>query len=137
MHRVLWQYKWVVDHLPDFPQITRAQIEEMFADMRKRYRAYGASMQVVELKRRAVAMAMGDHDAAVDADEAMRQHRRDDLSDCKACEMDADCDYYYFLGADEVGVEKAGPLLRGRYSCSEVPQLTYAAILLPLLRLGR
>src|SRR5262249_44130607 len=53
------------------------------------------------------------------------------------CEMDADCDYYYYLGADEVGVERAGPLLRGRYSCSEVPQLTLAAILLPLLRLGR
>src|SRR5438876_12408062 len=29
MHRVLWQYKWVVDHLPDFPQIPRAQVEEM------------------------------------------------------------------------------------------------------------
>src|SRR5437867_1014482 len=32
-HRLLWQYKWVVNALPDFPQITRVQIEEMFADM--------------------------------------------------------------------------------------------------------
>ncbi|MFL5340926.1 MAG: hypothetical protein ACJ8F7_12335, partial [Gemmataceae bacterium] len=137
LQRVLWQYKWVVDTLPDFPQITRAQIEEMFADMERRYEAHGASLQVVYLKRRAVAMAMGDHDAAVEADDAMQRFRRDDLSDCKACEMDSACDYYYFLGADEVGVEKASPLLRGRYTCSEVPQLTLASILLPLLRLGR
>src|SRR5713226_3290360 len=59
-HRLLWQYKWVVNALPDFPQITRAQIEEMFADMERRYRAFGASMQTIFFKKRGVAYKMGD-----------------------------------------------------------------------------
>src|SRR5437868_4533443 len=80
-HRLLWQYKWVVNALPDFPQITRAQIEEMFADMERRYREFGASMQSIAFKKRGVACKMGDWEAAAEANRAMASLRRDELSD--------------------------------------------------------
>jgi hypothetical protein len=136
-HRLLWQYKWVVNALPDFPQISRAQMEEMFIDMARRYEADGASQQSVWLKRRAVAMKMGDRAAAGTAQNELAKCRRDSLSDCHACEIDANVEYYFFQDDDEQGVAKAAPILQGRYSCGEVPHLTYAQLLLPLLRLKR
>ena len=54
LYRLLWQYKWVVNALPDFPTITRRQIEEMFADMERRFLAFGATPQAVWNKRRSI-----------------------------------------------------------------------------------
>src|SRR5262249_53594662 len=121
----------------DFPQITRVQIEEMFADMERRYRAFGASMQTISFKKRAVAYKMGDLAAAAAANRSMAGVPRDDLSDCLACEVDARVEYHFINQEYEQGVTAAGPILRGRLSCSEVPQVTYAQLLGPLLRLNR
>jgi hypothetical protein len=136
-HRLLWQYKWVVNALPDFPQITRTQIEEMFTDMERRYRKFGASMQTIFFKKRGVAYKMGDAERAAEANRAMIGQPRDDLSDCLACEVDSQVEYHFIQRDYEQGVLKAAPILNGRYSCSEVPQVTYAQILIPLLRLDR
>jgi hypothetical protein len=45
--------------------------------------------------------------------------------------------YLIFVGKDERAVELAEPILRGRLTCGEIPHLTYAQLLLPLVRLGR
>lgn len=136
-HRLLWQYKWVANALPDFPQIERRQIDEMFDDMAKRFRTFGASEHAVWHKRRGVALKMGEPDAMRRAHVKLAGLKRDDLSDCHACEMDEVIDYQVFLGDDRAALDAARPILQGRYSCSEVPQVTYAKVLLPLLRLRR
>ena len=135
--RLLWQYKWVINALPEFPQIERSQIDAMFVDMERRYRAYGSTGQAIQNKRRGVAIKMGDANAARTAHDAMASLRRDSLSDCLACEMDEVVQYHGFLGDHDRAVASAAPILRGRYSCSEVPQVTYAKVLRPLLQLGR
>ena len=38
---VLWQYKWILDSITNFPQIGKAQILEMLDDMAARYRRAG------------------------------------------------------------------------------------------------
>jgi hypothetical protein len=137
LYRLLWQYKWVVNALPDFPTITRRQIEEMFADMERRFLAFGATPQAVWNKRRSAAMKMGEPDAARRAQDQLSRLRRDPLSDCLACEMDEFVKYNQFVGDDGRAVAEAAPILRGRFSCSEVPQVTYAQVLLPLIRTWR
>src|SRR5262249_10758120 len=79
----------------------------------------------------------GEPDAARRAQERMATMRRDPLSDCLACEMDELVKYHQFVGDDRKAVSEAAPILRGKYSCSEVPQVTYAQVLLPLVRQGR
>jgi hypothetical protein len=58
-------------------------------------------------------------------------------SDCPACEQDDQVDYLIFMGKDERALEQARPIIQGRMKCAEVPHVTYAKLLLPLLRLGR
>ena len=57
---LLWQYKWVLDNLTGFPQVSRAQIEEMTQDMMARFDRAGAGHRAVFKIRREMAMTMGD-----------------------------------------------------------------------------
>lgn len=134
---LLWQYKWVVGALADFPQISRRQIEEMLGDMQRRYEEVGASLQAVWNKRRAAAVSMGDRTEAEAANREASRHRRDELSDCRACEIDEEIEFLLFTGDLERGVNRAKPILRREFSCGEVPQITYAQLLRPLLELDR
>jgi hypothetical protein len=134
---LLWKYKWVISHLPEFPQISRAQIEDMLADMGRRFAQAGSTMHAVYHKRGEVHMMMGDQQAAAEAYAWMARTPRDSLSDCRACVPDNEVEYLALMGRDEEALARAAPLLAGRLTCAEVPQRTFAQVLLPLLRLGR
>ena len=134
---LLWEYKWVVDNLPDFARVTRGQIEAALADMERRYRRCGSTMHAYHQKRRDVLRSMGDLAGAVAADAELARTRRDWLSDCLACTMDMAVGHLAALGRYEEALAAAAPVLEGRHQCAEVPHRTYARVLLPLMRLGR
>src|SRR5262245_42845756 len=58
--QMLWKYKWVIENLADFPQISKRQIDDMFADMERRFVAAGSTRHAVHQIRRDVAVNMGD-----------------------------------------------------------------------------
>jgi hypothetical protein len=134
---LLWKFKWVLSHLPEFPQVPWSQIDSVLADMTRRYEQAGSTGRALQTRHRALAMHRGDRVAASRAHRALLATPRDRLSDCAACEMDSIVDYLFFLGRDDQTVAEAAPILAGRYRCAEVPHRTYARVLLPLLRLGR
>jgi hypothetical protein len=127
----------VVNRLTDFPEVSREQIEASLADMAERFKRAGFSMHATHQKRRDVLMGMGDRAGAAAAQRKFLKTRRDWLSDCPACVQDMDGEYQAFLGKDEDAVTRAAPLLAGRLKCTEVPQVTYGKVLVPLCRLGR
>jgi hypothetical protein len=134
---LLWQYKWVIENLPDFPHITRRQIEDLFADMTRRYERNGSTLNAVYQIRRDVAAQMCDRQAAEEANARFERTPRDYLSNCKACVNDSTVEYRLFLGDDAGALDAARPALDGKVTCAEVPHRTYAYVLLPLLRLGK
>ena len=134
--RLLWHYKWMVDTLPRFPDVPKAQIEAMFADFTGRYLARGSTLHAVHQIRRDAAATMHDVAAAAAADRLFRKTRRDHLSNCDACVQDAEVAYRLFLGDDAAALKAAAPILRGRLTCGEVPHRTYPKLLLPHLRRG-
>jgi hypothetical protein len=134
---LLWKYKWVMDELPVFPQVSRRQIDEAFADMQRRYERAGSTLHAVHQMRRDTAVLMGDREAADRAHAQLARVRRDSLSNCQACVADAAVEYLALRGEDEAAVKNAEVVFSGRLRCAEVPQRTYALVLEPLLRLGR
>jgi len=134
---LLWQYKWVVDQLPDFPQIGREQIDAMFADMAHRFEQAGSRLHAVYHKRRYVSTRMGDVRAAAAANAKLARTSPDWLSDCPACKLNDDGWYLAFLGKDKQALAKVGPILQGKMECAEVPHITYGWVLLALVRLER
>ncbi|OWK46672.1 hypothetical protein [Fimbriiglobus ruber] len=134
---LLWSYKWVVGNLSNFPNISRGQIEDLFADMARRFERHGSTLHAVHGIRREVAVDMLDRETAEAAHAKFLKVARDRLSDCAACVQDTLIDYYAFLGRDEDAITAARPILDGKMTCGEVPHRTYAKVLMPLFRLGK
>jgi tetratricopeptide (TPR) repeat protein len=134
---LLWRYKWILDQLPSFPQISRAQIERSQNDMERRYREAGYSLRPVHYMRWSNHMHMGDLELARQHHAEWERAIRDELADCRACEINKTVDLLIRLNENEQAIEHARPLFAGRLKCTHVPDETYGLIVRPLLRLGR
>jgi hypothetical protein len=134
---LLCEYKWITDSLTGFPQITRRQIEEMLADMTRRYQRSSSSLRPIHKLRCQIAMAMCEPALARKHHREWEKTPRDWNTDCPACEQNHRVRFHAFIGKKEEAIDLAGPILRGTLRCAEVPHATYALVLLPLVHLGR
>ncbi|WP_337177515.1 hypothetical protein [Paludisphaera sp.] len=134
---ILWQYKWVVDHVVEFPEVPLPRILQLHEDMERRYREAGSTMHAVWSHRRKLYRHVGDPERAAEAHARLRRCRRDYLSDCAACVAFDDCAYQRFRRQWSRCLAAAEPLLTGGLSCAEQPHITFGRVLVPYLRLGR
>lgn len=136
-HDLLWKYKWILQHAPEFLQMERSQIDSLFLDMERRYLEHGASLYSVYLLKRCNACTLGDLQAATQAHQIFLTQPRDDLSDCVACVANLDSCYYFALGDWEQSLAAAMPVLEKHMACASQPHESLARVLLPLLHLGK
>jgi hypothetical protein len=134
---LLWTYKWIVNSVCDFPQISKQKIYEMLDDMARRYVEAGRGLRVVEQHRYRAERFWGNREEAVRLYHAAAQMPSDDLSNCPACEVDERVSFHVYMEDYERGLEEARPILEGGMSCRTVPHRTLSRFLVPLLRLGR
>ncbi len=132
---VMWCFKWVLDNFYTFYQIPMEQIERIFvqyADFCKKYNySLRTYYQFLNIFIRDY-IPQGGAFLGVTAKEAfnrMLKAGRDNLSDCKACELDFEFKHYLFVEDDlEKALEVIKPVFSGRLRCSEVPDVTYSAL---------
>jgi hypothetical protein len=134
---LLWTYKWMVNSIFHFPQISKEQIYAMLDDMTRRYREAGYGLRVVYQYRYRFERFCGNGEEAIRHYRYAQELASDDLSNCPACELDEHVSFQNYCGEEELAISTAQPLLEGRYKCRTVPQRTIARLLLPLIRLGR
>lgn len=134
---LFWKYKWIVDALWIFPQVSRQQITGMQDDMERRFISMGFSLRPIHYFRFSNAMRMGHFDEALESYEKAIRGNRDWMADCEACELEKHVELFARLNRDEEALNAAQPILTGKLSCGEIPHLTYSTIMRPLLRLDR
>ena len=135
--RLLWRYKWMINVIPDFPQIPREQIYGMLEDMERRFRAGGYGLRSIYQYRYRIARLMGDREEAIKNYHRAQRELADAVSDCQACRIDEQSSFHVYTGDDATALSVATPLVNLRHFCRTVPERTFARLLLPLLRLGR
>jgi hypothetical protein len=133
-HRLLWFYKWILEHLHEYPAIARAQIEQTFADMERRYTEAGLGLRAVYGLRCNTALKMGEPERAAEYKEKWLNAEEDGSENCDACERHQEVEYLLWLGKAAAAIKKAGPILSGRMRCAEVPAITDGLLLVPLLQ---
>jgi hypothetical protein len=136
---LLWKYKWVMENMTEFPQVTRAQIDHSFADMEQRYQRHNASLRPVWGHRASAAARMGDPRPVVLAHrERYLASRRDWYADCAACESQMEVDLALTLSSDDPDavLAAAAPITSGKRTCAEVPHMTYGMLLGCVLATG-
>jgi hypothetical protein len=134
---LLWHFKYMVLGLTKFPEIELARTYAVLDDMERRYRSGGHSMHAVYAYRWRVACHVGDEAAAAQWYDRWCAAPRDANSDCVGCDPTAKVEYLASLGRDAEAVALAEPVLAGRLTCVEQPQMILTALLTPYLRTGR
>lgn len=130
----LWHYKRTVSVLDEFPQISRAKIEEVFEDLRGRYEREGMSLRGYYSRRLYAARGMGDDWRPFAP--AWRHAPSDGSQDCAACERDTAVNVLLWEGKLPQALKHAKPLLDGRMDCHSVPHRTLSELMLHVWRAG-
>lgn len=136
-HSLHWYFKWVSSGMLDQPHIPLAAIEKWQAEMEYRYRLAGHSERAVRQSEFRIARHIGDLARAERAYTAWQSADRDEMSDCRACELHLQGVWQAHRGQDEAAIEGWQPVLGGELTCAHEPHAVLASSLLPLLRLGR
>ena len=133
---LMWRYKWIVSHLDEFPQISFEKIDQVYEDMKQRYTSFEISLRPYYQYKHKHALNRGDIELAQLYYDKWINAEVDYWSDCKACEVDQKVHSQYLLGNVDQCLELATPIINGSMRCGEVPHLTLAVLLLPLLQKG-
>ncbi len=136
-YSLLWEYKWILGHVDEFPDICLGKIDEIFEDMRKRYLQQGASLRAYYSLKCKHMMKLGQKMEAEEFYRKWTDTPRDYLSDCKACDLDSEIEYLIYSRNYQKALELVKPILSKQLKCHEVPHITYQKLLLPLLEIGK
>lgn len=134
--KVLWYYKWAIETLCEYSQVSLQQIDQSFADMADRYQRAGYAMSAVHKCRAYVTIRTGDMNGHRIARNLWQDSPRDSLSDCPACEVDSAVAFDLEVANIEAALSTAVPIIEGRLKCRSIPSRTFGRLLLPLLKLS-
>ncbi len=134
-HTILWQFKWMVSSLSDFPEIPLDRTHAVLDDMQRRYLRAGYSLHPVHQRRCQLALHVGDLEQAEKSYHDMLTSKRDSMSDCTVCVPSAQTRILSALGRWSDALQAGHPARNGR--CARQPQWVQAYLLQPYVRAGR
>ncbi|GAB4059086.1 hypothetical protein GCM10028775_69100 [Catellatospora paridis] len=108
-HSILWRFKWIVNALPEFPDVPLDRTYAVLDDMRARYLRGGHSLHAVHQARWQIALHVGDLDTAAASYHDMITAERDGLANCSVCVPSAQAWYWLTLGRPKEAIAIASP----------------------------
>jgi len=137
LSRLHWRYKWVLEWATELVEVSRAQLLGLLDDAEARFKRQGVGAGVMAKLRADMYAALGAPEESLRFHEIWKTTSRDSLSDCRACELNAEIFRLIEIGRPQEGLSKTEELIAKRMSCLEVPALTYAEVLPVLHAEGR
>lgn len=120
-------FKWVIENMIHYHQISREEIERLFAEYRRRCEKYGYTLRTYYMKLSKY-LSHVDHDEAMKAYDQFHRARRGPGCDCQACEMNYDMEFALEMGDTESALRIAAPILEKKMRCAEVPHCSYGEL---------
>jgi len=128
-------FKWIIEDIGDFYQITVEMAESYFEEFKKRCEMYGYSLRTYYMKKM-LFYVHSKPEKAKELHELFRKSERDDLSDCEACEMSHDIRMEFNFGTEEKALAMLNEMLEKGISCGEVPEVTYGKCIEHFTKIG-
>lgn len=136
-HSILWAFKWILGKITEFNSISKNRILKLQDEMEEMVQKAGYSLRPAYYMRMSNFTTMGDFEQANYWHQKYQDLPRDDLADCRACEVDKEVELFSLQCRDLESLDRAESILTGKMTCAEVPQCTYGYLVRPLIRLGR
>ena len=135
-YHLLVAFKWIVEAAPEFPQISRQEIEGYFRMFKDRLLEQGYSLSIYYMKRCLFYMHI-DRDLAAANFYRFLDAPLDEISDGRALWYDQQSMFYLYIGQEEKALEAARPIFEGRMKSNALPQATYHDFIRYYLEHGR
>lgn len=133
---LLWQYKWILNDITEYPTVSLEKIRAMQADFERRLRRNGHGLRSYYELRVSNANAMGFLIEAEKYEKLWRKTKNDEMTDCRACERDRLIGMYLDEEEYAKAIKAAQPILSGKLSCHGVPHTTYPDLIKAYRALG-
>lgn len=134
-HSMLVAFKWIVEAAPEFPQISKAEIDSYFRLFKRRLIEHGCSLSIYYMKRSLFYMHCDRAIAAADFYRFL-EAPLDEISDGRALYHDQQVIYYLSIGDEEKALHAAMPIFAGTLTSNALPQATYHEFIRFYLRRG-
>ncbi|MEZ6140759.1 MAG: hypothetical protein R3B84_09330 [Zavarzinella sp.] len=133
---IMWAYRWVIDELSGFLNVTKKQITDLIQDMKERYERVGASLRPCYMLEMNVYPLLGDIGAAVEAFERWETSYRDELADDRDSELAFQVSFLVGCGEIEKARKLADPLIKRRRGGEHEIGAACSRLLLPMWAAG-
>lgn len=133
---LLIAFKWIVEAAPEFPQISKQEIDNYFRLFRKMLTENGYSLSIYYMKHQLFYMHCDMGIAAADFYRFLEEPL-DMLSDGKALYNDQQCMYYLKTDQEEKALKAAKPIFDGKLRADSLPQVTYHDFICYYMEHGR
>lgn len=136
---VLWYYKWILLSMPQYPAISKQQIEAALHDLKKHYLNFGSNEKVFhQYAYTLYQQNLGEAELGkLHYKKWIKFKKRDPLDDCPACILNRQITYLSEeSGSLEESLRLAEPILSGKLRCKHVPKATYFRLILPVMQSG-
>jgi len=134
--RLLWQFKWIINSLVKYPEVSRAQLDKTFGEMRRWYDRAGKSHRAIHSLAMQAIRQTGDLSMLPRQRDLWLAAPEDDSKDCAACEASTLVESYIWESNWQRTLDVAQGLIEGTQKCAEQPQVAHMHLLLPLFYLG-
>lgn len=123
-YNMLVAFKWIVEAAPEFPQISKSEIDGYFRLFKRRLIEHGCSLSIYHMKRCLFYLECDLNIAAADFYRFL-DAPLDSISDGRALYYDQQVIYYTRTGNEEKALKAAEPIFSGKMTSNALPQATY------------
>lgn len=133
----LWEYKWMLGSSRRNSDISMEQIEGISEDFKTRLLRNGFSLRPYYTAKSHLAFSMGKLDQAQEFIELRDKEVIDNMSNCRACEMDDNVELYLRRGEFDKAFAIGNELLNKKVTCAHMPFSTYCSSTYFLAKAGQ
>ena len=134
----LWKYKWVINSMYHNPDLSVEQIDAVFEDFKTRLTRNGYGLRAYYERWYGRKMAARQYEEARKYLDLRNDLPTDDMTNCQACTLDVELDYYLQTGHFEEAYNRAQPLLAKQITpCAHVPIRTFCKFAYYADKLGK
>jgi len=140
---LMWQYKWIIKALINFPQVPLEKIDEFMEDAERRFEPFEGGLRALHQARTQQYHHMGFTEQAeesfakyLSSPRGPHEYRRG-LNNCVACEVYFETRHNVLCRRYARALDVGAPLVKQTVTCEATGKSIYALVLEPLVRLGR
>ncbi|MDR1887624.1 MAG: hypothetical protein LBQ70_06880 [Prevotellaceae bacterium] len=123
----LWEYKWMLGSVRRNSSISLEQIESISEDFKTRLLRNGYSLRPYYTGKVHMAFFLGNSDDARKYIDLRNKEVRDDMTNCRACELDDEVELELRLGNFDKALAVGSSMLTKKVTCTHMPFSCYCS----------